>query len=107
MSSAIASAEEIINQMSPDERVQVLGSLLKKCGDDGTIGRSKFVRDENGRLFAYMIDFFPPTQGPPPVLTAEEQADLKQRIDNRRSALSHDEFITEVRRLRGATSGTK
>ncbi len=107
MSSAVASAEALFSGMSPNERVQLLGSLIKICGEDGTIGRSHLVRDENGRLLAYMVDFFPPTKGPPPVLTAEEQAELKHRIDNRRTALSHDQFIAEVRRLRSETSGTK
>jgi hypothetical protein len=54
-----------------------------------------------------MVDFFPPTKGPPPVLTAKEQAELQHRIDNRRNALSHDQFIAEVRRLRTEASETK
>lgn len=107
MSTVVASAEVLFSQMSPDERVQLLGSLIKICGQDGTIGKSHLVRDENGRLFAYMVDFFPPTKGPPPALTADEQAELKHRINNRHSALSHDQFIAEVRRLRSAASGTK
>src|SRR3982750_1773702 len=96
-------ADELIASLTPEQRARLLGDLVKICAGDGTIERPQVVADENGRPFAYVVNFFPKTQAPAPALSADEHAELQSRIDRRREALTQDEFIAEVRRLRKAS----
>lgn len=104
MSPAIA-ANEFIAKLTPEERARLLGELVKICIEEGTIEKPRLVTDEKGLLKAYVINFFPPTTGPAPELTPEERAELQRRIDQRHEAVSQEEFIAEMRRLRKESRG--
>jgi hypothetical protein len=103
---AEASANELIASLTPEQRARLLGDLVRVCAEDGTIAKPQVVADENGRPFAYVVNFFPKTVAPGPTLTVDEHAELQRRIDRRHEAMTQDEFIAEVRRLRKSSSGT-
>ncbi len=96
---AVASLTELLRSTSPAQRMQFLCEAVQLCAADDSLDKPLKVTEDSGPVVGYVISVLPRTTTPFPELTQEEEAELERRIDDRKNAVFHEEFLASVREL--------